>query len=72
MNTWAWRNFWKFLDYIEENRINDLHTGNIGSLNGKPVLFDYAGFREEEDDDYYDSYYDNYDTPQFHIEEKGD
>ena len=62
--------FLKFLDYIEENRINDLHTGNIGSLNGKPVLFDYAGFREEEEDsDYYDSYnsynscYSYYDDP---------
>lgn len=51
--------FLKFLDYIEENRINDLHTGNIGSLNGRPVLFDYAGFREEEDSDYYDSYGDD-------------
>lgn len=53
--------FLKFLDYIEENRINDLHTGNIGSLDGRPVLFDYAGFREEEDDDYCDSY-DSYDS----------
>lgn len=53
--------FLKFLDYIEENYINDLHTGNIGSLNGRPILFDYAGFREEEDADYDDSYYDSYD-----------
>lgn len=58
--------FLKFLDYIEKNRINDLHTGNIGSLDGRPVLFDYAGFREEEDDDYDDSYYDNSDSYDSH------
>lgn len=53
--------FLKFLDYIEKNCINDLHRGNIGSLDGRPVLFDYAGFREEEeeDSDYYDSYCDD-------------
>lgn len=52
--------FLKFLDYIEKNCINDLHCGNIGSLDGRPVLFDYAGFREElEDSDYYDSYCDD-------------
>lgn len=50
-------NFLKFLDYIQENYINDLHSGNIGSLGGHPVLFDYAGFLDESDDDDYD--YDN-------------
>lgn len=53
-------NFLKFLDYIEENYINDLHSGNIGSLDGHPVLFDYAGFRDGSGGDYdYDYDYDN-------------
>ena len=34
----------KFLD--EEWIDDDLHNGNIGYLNGRPVIFDYAGFRE--------------------------
>ena len=32
-------------DWIKEYEINDLHTGNIGMLNGRPVLLDYAGYR---------------------------
>ena len=31
--------------WIDEYNINDLHTGNIGLLNGNPVLLDYAGYR---------------------------
>lgn len=32
-------------DWISQYQINDLHTGNIGLLNGVPVLLDYAGYR---------------------------
>lgn len=32
-------------DWISEYQVNDLHTGNIGLLNGVPVLLDYAGYR---------------------------
>lgn len=32
-------------EWIAEYEINDLHTGNIGLLNGVPVLLDYAGYR---------------------------
>lgn len=31
--------------WLNENRINDLHDANIGWLNNKPVILDYAGFR---------------------------
>ena len=35
----------KLIDFIEENGINDLHTGNWGySKEGKPIAFDYSGF----------------------------
>lgn len=32
-------------DWISQYQINDLHMGNIGLLNGVPVLLDYAGYR---------------------------
>lgn len=32
-------------DWISQYEINDLHMGNIGMLNGVPVLLDYAGYR---------------------------
>ena len=30
--------------WTKDNKINDLHTGNCGFLNGKPILLDYGGF----------------------------
>ena len=33
-----------FEAWTQEHRINDLHTGNIGWLKGKPILLDYAGY----------------------------
>lgn len=30
--------------WTKENRINDLHSGNCGFLNGKPILLDYGGY----------------------------
>ena len=36
-------------DFCIENRINDLHTGNIGYKDGTIVLIDYAGYFDEGD-----------------------
>lgn len=30
--------------FLEEFDINDLHNGNLGMLNGRPVIFDYSGY----------------------------
>lgn len=32
--------------WIAENRINDLHYGNTGYLNNKPIILDYAGYHD--------------------------
>lgn len=32
------------MQFIDENSINDLHRGNIGYKNGKPVIFDFSGY----------------------------
>ena len=35
----------EFLQYIKDNDINDLHSGNVGfAANGRPVILDYAGW----------------------------
>lgn len=31
-------------EFIDEHEINDLHTGNFGFLNGRPVFIDYSGY----------------------------
>ena len=36
----------KIYDMFEEFGINDLHCGNLGFRDGKPVLFDFAGYHE--------------------------
>lgn len=43
--------FEKFLDFIVKNNINDLHDTNIGYKNGRPIVFDYAGYLEYSDSD---------------------
>ena len=30
--------------WTKENRVNDLHDGNLGYVKGKPVLLDYSGY----------------------------
>lgn len=35
--------FCSFMDYVTDY-ISDLHMGNVGYIDGKPVLVDYAGF----------------------------
>ena len=32
------------MQFIDENSINDLHKGNIGYKDGKPIIFDYCGY----------------------------
>lgn len=44
----------KLARFIQINRINDLHRGNIGFINDRPVLIDFCGYHQE-DDYYYDS-----------------
>lgn len=34
----------KFVKWTNENKVNDLHNGNTGFLNGKPIILDYAGY----------------------------
>lgn len=32
------------LDFLKQHFVNDCHSGNLGFLCGKPVIFDYAGY----------------------------
>ena len=34
----------KLLKFISNQEINDLHSGNLGYLNDRPVIVDYAGY----------------------------
>lgn len=36
--------FNELLDFCDQCHINDLHSGNIGYVGGRPVIFDYAGY----------------------------
>lgn len=38
-------------NFLDMMHINDLHSGNIGIVNGKMVLIDYAGYFEENEYD---------------------
>lgn len=38
----------KLFTFLKDNKINDIHDGNWGLINGAPVVFDYSGFSEEE------------------------
>lgn len=38
--------FQKFMRFLDEYQINDLHNGNMGYIGGVPVLIDYSGFNE--------------------------
>ena len=37
------------LRFLEDNGINDLHPGNLGYMKGRPVIFDYSGYYEEQE-----------------------
>ena len=34
----------KLINFIHERKINDLHTGNLGYKNNKPVILDFSGY----------------------------
>lgn len=34
----------RFAKWTRDNKINDLHNNNIGVLNDKPIIIDYAGY----------------------------
>lgn len=36
----------KVLFFIEKNGISDLHSGNVGYINNRPVIIDYSSFHE--------------------------
>lgn len=36
----------KFLTFLKDYDINDLHSGNIGYKNNLPILLDYSGYNE--------------------------
>ena len=38
--------FNKLIEFIQYMEINDLHNGNIGYINLKPVLMDYSGWND--------------------------
>ena len=38
-------------DFIQKNRINDLHRGNIGFYNFKPIILDFCGYENDENSD---------------------
>lgn len=33
-----------FVQWTQECEVNDLHAGNVGYYNGKPIIIDYAGY----------------------------
>jgi hypothetical protein len=33
-----------FEEFTNEQKINDLHCGNVGFLNGKPIVLDFSGY----------------------------
>ena len=47
-NYYGEEKFEEILDFLRENRINDLHNGNWGYIENRPVIFDYSGFRESD------------------------
>lgn len=38
--------FQQFMAFIKKYEIRDLHTGNVGYIDGAPVLVDYSGYNE--------------------------
>lgn len=48
MEYYGKQSFYSFMEFIEDECINDLHSGNIGYIGNKPVVFDYAGWHEDD------------------------
>lgn len=42
---YGWKFMRRFMDWMQDYYISDLHSANIGFVgNGRPVIFDYAGY----------------------------
>ena len=39
--------FFNLMNFCKENAINDLHYGNIGFLNNKPIILDFCGYHRD-------------------------
>lgn len=52
INYFGYTHMGKLARFIQVNRINDLHNGNVGFVNDRPVLIDFCGYHW--DTDYYD------------------
>lgn len=35
-----------FLNFVDEHRLNDFHSGNLGYIEGRPIIIDYSGFND--------------------------
>lgn len=42
---WGEKLFWKFDTFCRKYKIDDLHSGNIGEVDGHLVILDYAGYK---------------------------
>lgn len=38
------KKFLELVEFVKEEKINDLHGGNYGFIDGRPVIFDYSGY----------------------------
>ena len=46
MNFYGEQEYVKLVHFLDELKIYDLHAGNLGYLDGAPILLDYSDFRE--------------------------
>lgn len=49
----------KLADFTKKHCINDLHNGNIGYINNRPIILDFAGYHQGSDE-YCESYNESY------------
>lgn len=49
-NAYGVESFEDFGIFVCNSGINDLHSGNVGYLDGMPVVFDYSGYFESNED----------------------
>ena len=60
LQDWGEETYKALEKFVEKFRINDLHGGNIGEVDGKVVLTDYAGYHDEEYEEYESESRDSY------------
>ena len=48
INEYGWNEYVRFSEFGDEWEINDIHTGNIGTIDEHMVLIDYAGYHYDE------------------------